>query len=89
MNIKEILEFAESFREDLDRKILPDLPLYREGWRYRNLMQVIGELKEGHLTEVPDIAGYYPFCGDELPMRNLSGKAHELEDMLKELFAKQ
>ncbi len=81
-NKNEILGLAYEILSDLERVILPKIPLYRGGWRYKEMLQIISEVSADTIKLHPDVGGFYIICGDELT-QEIENKIRDLSNMLK------
>ncbi len=63
---EQLLNESHELLLKFEEQILPEIPGYRESWRYKNLLKTIVDLKNDTFTQMHDIASMYPFVGDEL-----------------------
>lgn len=89
-DIKKLQHLAEEIRVDFETIMIPEMPFYKEGPRYLELMKMIEELKIGKLEDHKYFNYYASMDTDELTgHKELMFKVDNFTHAFQRLFKAQ
>lgn len=65
ININDLKSMAEDIKHDFDNCVPLQMPNYKDHWRYKELLEMIDELKSGNLQDHSTFA-HFGMVDDEL-----------------------